>query len=76
MLFTVEIIGIIAMCTLTFILIWGFIIAKQTLSQIRYKNYLLEQIKEHLHSISEKCNTLSPSENTCNNFEDKNKKTI
>lgn len=53
MILSIEILGILTMCTIVFILIWGFIIIKQTLSQIKYKNYLLEQIAEHLHRISE-----------------------
>ncbi|MCH3962746.1 MAG: hypothetical protein LKE46_00490 [Clostridium sp.] len=53
MILSIEILGILTMCTIVFILIWGFIVIKQTLSQIKYKNYLLEQIAEHLHRISE-----------------------
>lgn len=53
MILSIEILAILTMCTIVFILIWGFIVIKQTLSQIKYKNYLLEQISEHLHRISE-----------------------
>ncbi|WP_446897683.1 hypothetical protein ACSVC9_11880 [Clostridium sp. LBM24168] len=53
MILSIKILAILTMCTIVFILIWGFIVIKQTLSQIKYKNYLLEQIAEHLHRISE-----------------------
>lgn len=54
MIISIEILAILTMCTITFVLIWGFIIVKQVLSQIRYKNYLLEQISHHIHDISKK----------------------
>ncbi|MBA5850867.1 hypothetical protein H2684_05970 [Clostridium sp. cel8] len=69
MLLAIEILAIITMCTIVFILIWGFIIAKQTLSQIKYKNYLLEQIKEHLHSIAKK--DITTLENVMDSYNEK-----
>lgn len=54
MLFSIEILAILTMCTLIFVSIWGFIVIKQMLSQLKYKNYLLEKISEHLHIISTK----------------------
>ncbi|WP_333861182.1 hypothetical protein [Clostridium sp.] len=54
MILAIEILGILTMCTIIFVLIWGFIIVKQTLSQIKYKNYLLEKITEYMHMLIKK----------------------
>lgn len=54
MLLLIEIIGILCMCTIIFVFIWGFILMKQILNQFKYKNYLLEQMSEHIYSISHK----------------------
>lgn len=54
MILTIEILGILTMCTIIFVLIWGLIIVKQTLSQIKYKNYLLEKITEYIHMLIKK----------------------
>ncbi|MCI1945607.1 hypothetical protein [Clostridium luticellarii] len=52
MLLVIEILGVLTMCTIMFVLIWGFIIFKQTLSQIKYKNYLLEKLTQYVHIIT------------------------
>jgi hypothetical protein len=39
---------------LTFVLIWGFITANQILNQLKYKNYLMEKLTEHIYSLSNK----------------------
>lgn len=54
MLLVIEILGIMTMCTVMFVLIWGFIIIKQILSQLKYKNYLLEKLTQYVHMITKK----------------------
>lgn len=54
MILTIEILGVLTMCTIMFVLIWGFIIIKQMLSQIKYKNYLLEKISQYIHMLIKK----------------------
>ncbi|BAH08109.1 hypothetical protein [Clostridium kluyveri] len=54
MILAIEIFGILTMCTIIFVLIWGLIIIKQTLSQIKYKNYLLEKITQYMHMLIKK----------------------
>ena len=54
MLLTIELIGIICMCTITFVFIWGFIIMKQILNQIKYRNYLSEKNSENIYSFCHK----------------------
>lgn len=54
MLLTIELLGILCMCTIIFVFIWGFILMKQILNQFKYKNYLLEKMSEHIYSISHK----------------------
>lgn len=68
MILTIEILGILTMCTIIFVLIWGLIIVKQTLSQIKYKNYLLEKITEYIHMLIKK-------EDIILELEEKNKRT-
>jgi hypothetical protein len=51
---TVEIFGILAMCTFMFISIWGFILLSKLFNQIRYSNYLLEKLTNHTYLISNK----------------------
>jgi len=54
MILALEIIGILCMLTFMFVLIWGFITANQILNQLRYKNYLMEKLTQHVHSLSSK----------------------
>jgi hypothetical protein len=54
MILALEIIGILCMFTFMFVLIWGFITANQILNQLRYKNYLMEKLTQHIYSISNK----------------------
>lgn len=54
MLFALELIGILAMITLMFVLIWGFIILKQIFNQIKYRNYLFEKLTQHIYMLSKK----------------------
>lgn len=71
MILSIEILAILTMCTVMFIFIWGFIVIKQILSQIKYKNYLLEQIKEHIHMITEKIHI---SNSSLSDYENKKQK--
>ncbi len=54
MILVVEIIAILTMCTMIFFLIWGFIILTQILNQLRYKNYLMEKLTQHMYTLSKK----------------------
>jgi hypothetical protein len=54
MILAIEILGILCMCTLMFVLIWGFITVNQILNQLKYKNYLMEKLTEHIYSLSNK----------------------
>ncbi|MEY8764129.1 MULTISPECIES: hypothetical protein [Clostridium] len=54
MLLVIEIFGILTMCTIIFVSIWGFITVKQALSQLKYKNYILEKLAQYIHMISKK----------------------
>jgi hypothetical protein len=54
MILALEIIGILCMFTFMFVLIWGFITANQILNQLRYKNYLMEKLTQHVYSLSSK----------------------
>jgi hypothetical protein len=54
MILAIEILGILCMCTLMFVLIWGFIAVNQILNQLKYKNYLMEKLTEHIYSLSNK----------------------
>ena len=54
MILTLEILGILSMCTVMFTLVWGFILLKQVLNQLRYKNYLMEKLTQHIYSLANK----------------------
>lgn len=54
MLLLIEYLGIICMCTIIFVFIWGFIIMKQILNQLKYRNYLSEKISENIYLICHK----------------------
>lgn len=54
MILVVEIIGLLTMCAIIFSLIWGFIILTQILNQLRYKNYLMEKLTQHIYTLSKK----------------------
>ncbi|WP_406541776.1 hypothetical protein [Clostridium ljungdahlii] len=49
MILTLEVLGILTMCTIMFVSIWGFIIMKQMLSQLKYRNYLVEKLTQYMH---------------------------
>lgn len=51
---TVEIFGILAMSTFIFISIWGFILLNKLFAQLKYSNYLLEKLTQHMYLISNK----------------------
>lgn len=52
MLLLLEIVGLLCMITIMFVAIWGFILMNQMVGQLRYKNYLLEKISQHLYMLS------------------------
>ena len=54
MLLIVQIIGLLTMITIMFVFIWGFILMKQFLGQLRYKNYLLEKLGQHVYMLGKK----------------------
>ncbi|AGY75774.1 hypothetical protein [Clostridium autoethanogenum] len=54
MILTLEILGILTMCTIMFISIWGFIIMKQMLSQLKYRNYLVEKLTQYMYFLTKK----------------------
>lgn len=64
MTLAVQIIAILFMLTIMFIAVWGFIIANQFYSQIKYQNYLLEKIAENISLIRSK-----PKNISTNNFD-------
>lgn len=68
MILVVEILGILCMLTIMFVLIWGFILAKQTYSQIRYQNYLLEKLTQNVYLLVKKNNVLTDSLNNKKNI--------
>lgn len=49
MVLTLEIFALLTMIVLMFVLIWGFILLKQTFAQLRYKNYLMEKLIKVLY---------------------------
>lgn len=62
MVLVLEIIGLLFMVTLMFVGIWGFILANQAYSQLRYQNYLLEKLTQNIYMLTcRKENT--PAEN-------------
>lgn len=63
MVLAVEILGILCMSTIMFVLIWGFILAKQTYSQIRCQNYLLEKLTHNIYLLAKKSTVLTDSIN-------------
>ncbi|MGE5629027.1 MAG: hypothetical protein ACM3X7_13120 [Solirubrobacterales bacterium] len=54
MILLLEILAVLTMCTIMFVLIWGFIIFNQMLNQLRYKNYLMEKLTQHIYSLVNK----------------------
>ena len=54
MVLAVEIIGIITMGALILLSIWGFIILNKILSQLKYKNYILEKLSDNIKDIAVK----------------------
>ena len=54
MLLTLEIIGLIALITFLFVSIWGFILLNQIFDQMRYRNYLMEKLSEHIYMLKRK----------------------
>ncbi|MFA9399072.1 MAG: hypothetical protein ACERKV_12530 [Clostridiaceae bacterium] len=54
MILTLEIIGIIFMVTFIFISIWCFILLTKIFEQIKYENYLMEKLNEHISLLSNK----------------------
>ncbi|MDF2884254.1 MAG: hypothetical protein K0R54_4821 [Clostridiaceae bacterium] len=54
MLLAIEILGIITMCTITLVLVWGFILLNQILSQLKYKNYLMEKLTQNIYMLVKK----------------------
>lgn len=57
MTLAIEIIGILAMCIFMFIAIWGFILLHRLYNQIKYSNYLLEKLSEHIFLLSNRNKT-------------------
>lgn len=54
MILAVEIFGIVTMCILIFISVCGFITLTQILSQLKYKNYLMEKLTQHMYTLTKK----------------------
>ena len=54
LLLTIELLGIFCKCTIIFVFIWGFIIMKQILNQLKYRNYLSEKMSENIYLICHK----------------------
>jgi hypothetical protein len=63
MILAIEILGILTMCTIIFVLIWGFITLNQILSQLKYKNYLMEKLTQHMHTLTQKYSEFPESDN-------------
>lgn len=64
MLIALEVVGILSMLTFMFIGIWGFIILKQTYSQLKYRNYLLEKLNHNISGIGNSDISVSCKEDT------------
>lgn len=67
MILALEIIGLLCMLTLMFVGIWGFILANQAYSQLRYQNYLLEKLTQNVYMLTckkEDMNTNNKDEKT------------
>lgn len=54
MILAVEILGILTMLILIFALVWGFITLTQILNQLKYKNYLMEKLTQHMYILTKK----------------------
>ena len=54
MILAVEVLGILTMFTIMFVSIWGFIIMKQMLSQLKYRNYLVEKLTQYMYFLTKK----------------------
>ncbi|AZV58392.1 hypothetical protein [Clostridium sp. AWRP] len=54
MILVLEILGILTMCTIMFVSIWGFIIMKKMLSQLKYRNYLVEKLTQYIYFLTKK----------------------
>jgi hypothetical protein len=54
MLIAIEIVGFLFMLTFMFIGIWGFVLMKQIIGQMRYRNYLLEKMTQNVHMLATK----------------------
>ncbi|MBI6873842.1 hypothetical protein [Clostridium aciditolerans] len=54
MILAVEILGILTMLILIFALVWGFITLTQILNQLKYKNYLMEKLTQHMYMLTKK----------------------
>ena len=46
-----EILAVLSMLTVMFVAIWGFIVAKQNYSQMKYQNYLLEKLAHNIYLL-------------------------
>ncbi|WP_040212405.1 hypothetical protein [Clostridium polynesiense] len=60
-----QIIGILFMLTFMFVGIWGFILANQAYSQLRYQNYLLEKLTQNVYMLT--CKKDEKASETANN---------
>lgn len=54
MLLAIEILSIVTMCTIIFVLIWGFILLNHMFSQLKYRNYLMEKLTQNIYMLSKK----------------------
>lgn len=54
MILAVEILGILTMFFLIFAIVWGFITLTQILNQLKYKNYLMEKLTQHMYMLAKK----------------------
>jgi biopolymer transport protein ExbB/TolQ len=54
MILALEVLGVLTMCTIMFVSIWGFIIMKQMLSQLKYRNYLVEKLTQYMYFLTKK----------------------
>lgn len=51
MILALEILAVLCMLTVMFVAIWGFIVAKQNYSQMKYQNYLLEKLCHNIYLL-------------------------
>jgi hypothetical protein len=63
MILVLEVLGILCMLTIMFVLIWGFVLFNQILSQLRYKNYLMEKLIHNINYLSNKNVNITDAEN-------------